>query len=132
MIRLILEAVALAATRVAPGVPVHIAAEPGAALDRACEAASRAFDAFRGASLEQRAALLEGIAAHIAGIGDELIVRAMAETLGVKAGALERGMAIPDAGAVGAGRDGSPVQIGIAPAASGSGFCAWCGCVGPS
>ena len=42
---------------------------PGAALDRACEAASRAFDAFRGASLEQRAALLEGIAAHIANAG---------------------------------------------------------------
>jgi NADP-dependent aldehyde dehydrogenase len=49
-------------------------------VDRACEAAARAFDAFRNVSLEQRAALLETIADNIAAIGDELIARAMAET----------------------------------------------------
>jgi 2,5-dioxopentanoate dehydrogenase len=51
-----------------------------AAVARACEAAGRAFDAFRSASLETRAALLEAIATNIAAVGDELIARAMAET----------------------------------------------------
>jgi NADP-dependent aldehyde dehydrogenase len=49
-------------------------------VDHACESAARAFDVFRGRSLEERAGLLETIAEHIAGCGDELIVRAMAET----------------------------------------------------
>ena len=55
-------------------------AADAAAIDQACEAAARAFDAFRGRSLEERAVLLESIADNIAAIGDELIVRAMAET----------------------------------------------------
>ena len=55
-------------------------AADAAAIDRAGEAAARAFDAFRGRSLEERAGLLESIADNIAAIGDELIVRAMAET----------------------------------------------------
>jgi NADP-dependent aldehyde dehydrogenase len=49
-------------------------------IERACEAAGRAFDDFRAAPLEQRAALLESIADNIVAIGDDLIVRAMAET----------------------------------------------------
>jgi 2,5-dioxopentanoate dehydrogenase len=63
----------------APLEPAFHVADLGA-VGRACEAAAAAFDAFRGASLERRASLLETIAANIAGIGDELIVRAMAET----------------------------------------------------
>ena len=55
-------------------------AADAAAVDQACEAAARAFDAFRGRSLEDRAGLLESIADNVAAIGDELIVRAMAET----------------------------------------------------
>jgi alpha-ketoglutaric semialdehyde dehydrogenase len=49
-------------------------------IDHACALAAHAFDAFREADLEQRAALLEGIAANIEGSGDELIARALAET----------------------------------------------------
>ena len=49
-------------------------------LDRACELAAHAFPAFRETDVEKRARFLEGIADNIAGIGDELIVRAMAET----------------------------------------------------
>jgi len=49
-------------------------------VDRACELAARAFDAFRETDIEERARFLEGIADNITGIGDELIVRAMAET----------------------------------------------------
>ena len=59
--------------------PVFYAADV-AAVDEACEAAARAFDAFRDTDVEQRAGLLESIADNIAAIGDELIVRAMAET----------------------------------------------------
>jgi NADP-dependent aldehyde dehydrogenase len=59
--------------------PAFYTADP-AAIERACAAAGEAFDAFRGAPLEQRAALLEGIADKIVAIGDALIVRAMAET----------------------------------------------------
>ena len=55
-------------------------AADAAAIDRACDAAAHAFDAFRDSSLEERAGLLESIADNIAAIGDELIVRAMAET----------------------------------------------------
>jgi 2,5-dioxopentanoate dehydrogenase len=58
--------------------PFHAASL--ADVDRACELASHAFDAFRGAGLEDRALFLEAVAENIAGIGDELIVRAMAET----------------------------------------------------
>jgi 2,5-dioxopentanoate dehydrogenase len=67
-----------AATGVTLEPPFHAASL--ADVDRACELASRAFDTFRETDVEQRARLLEAIAAHIAGLGDELIVRAMAET----------------------------------------------------
>src|SRR5512145_329548 len=59
--------------------PAFSVASP-ADIERACEAAGRAFDDFRAVPLEQRAALLESIADKIAAIGDDLIVRAMAET----------------------------------------------------
>jgi alpha-ketoglutaric semialdehyde dehydrogenase len=49
-------------------------------VEHACELAARAFDEFREIDLEHRAAFLEAIADNIAAIGDELIVRAMAET----------------------------------------------------
>lgn len=49
-------------------------------LDRACELAARSFDACREMSLEKRASFLEGIAAGILDLGDELITRGMAET----------------------------------------------------
>jgi alpha-ketoglutaric semialdehyde dehydrogenase len=49
-------------------------------VDEACALADQAFDAFRETGVEQRARFLEAIADNIAGIGDELIVRAMAET----------------------------------------------------
>ena len=49
-------------------------------VDRACELRRGAFDAFRETSVDERARFLETIADNIADIGDELIVRAMAET----------------------------------------------------
>ncbi|CAO3404935.1 aldehyde dehydrogenase (NADP(+)) [Azospirillum palustre] len=49
-------------------------------VERACALAWAAFDAFRETGLEQRAAFLETVAQNILDIGDELIVRAMAET----------------------------------------------------
>jgi hypothetical protein len=49
-------------------------------VDRACELASHAFEAFRNTDVEERARFLEAIADNIAGSGDELIVRAMTET----------------------------------------------------
>ena len=49
-------------------------------VDRACELASSAFEAFRRTDIQERARFLEVIADNIAGIGDELIVRAMTET----------------------------------------------------
>jgi 2,5-dioxopentanoate dehydrogenase len=55
---------------------------------RACEAAWQAFDAYRAAPLALRARLLEAIAEQIEALGDELIVRAMAES-GLPRGRLE-------------------------------------------
>jgi len=49
-------------------------------VDRACALAQAAFDPYRAAPLEQRAALLESIADNIMALGDELVVRGMAET----------------------------------------------------
>ncbi|TRW17330.1 aldehyde dehydrogenase (NADP(+)) [Glacieibacterium frigidum] len=49
-------------------------------VERACIAAAAAFEAFAEAPIETRARLLETIADEIEGIGDALIVRAMAET----------------------------------------------------
>jgi NADP-dependent aldehyde dehydrogenase len=57
-------------------------------LDRACLLASEAFDAYRQAGLEVRGRFLETIADNIAGLGDDLIVRAMQET-GLPRGRLE-------------------------------------------
>lgn len=58
--------------------PLHAASL--ADVDRACELAAGAFDAFRETSVDERARFLESIADNIGDIGDELIVRAMAET----------------------------------------------------
>ena len=56
-------------------------AEAGAAdVADACALAADAFPAFRDLAPEDRASLLETIAEEIAGIGDALIVRAMAES----------------------------------------------------
>ncbi|MFG1379058.1 aldehyde dehydrogenase (NADP(+)) [Xanthobacter autotrophicus] len=49
-------------------------------LDAACALAAAAVDPYRALPLEARAAFLEKIAANILEIGDNLIVRAMAET----------------------------------------------------
>jgi NADP-dependent aldehyde dehydrogenase len=49
-------------------------------IDQACRLADDAFDTFRSTSNEERAKFLETIAAQIVEIGDELIVRAMAES----------------------------------------------------
>ena len=49
-------------------------------VDGACTLAGAAFDEFRAAPLEARAALLEGIADQLLELGDLLIARAMAET----------------------------------------------------
>ncbi|WP_243410676.1 aldehyde dehydrogenase (NADP(+)) [Caulobacter radicis] len=49
-------------------------------IEAALAAANAAFDVYRETDLETRAAFLEGVAAEIEAIGDDLIVRAMAET----------------------------------------------------
>lgn len=49
-------------------------------IARACDLARAAFDVYRDTAPEARAQFLEAIAQHILGIGDELIVRAMAES----------------------------------------------------
>ena len=51
-----------------------------AQIDRACNLAGDAFDAFRNTSDEQRATFLDTVADQVIAIGDELIVRAMAES----------------------------------------------------
>ena len=68
--------------------------EPGykagsrAEVEHACELAWTAFDAYRETGLEVRACFLETIAEEIESIGDDLIVRAMAES-GLPRGRLE-------------------------------------------
>ena len=57
-------------------------------LDAACAAAHAAFAPYRARPHAERAAFLEAIAAQIEAIGDDLIVRAMAET-GLPRGRLE-------------------------------------------
>ena len=49
-------------------------------IDAACQLAESAFNAYRAAPLQTRAALLEAIAEEILALGDPLIERAMAET----------------------------------------------------
>ncbi|PAU77910.1 aldehyde dehydrogenase family protein, partial [Halomonas salipaludis] len=51
-----------------------------AEVERACELAEAAFDAYRETTLEERATFLETIASEIEAIGDELTQRGMAET----------------------------------------------------
>ncbi|MFG6459298.1 aldehyde dehydrogenase (NADP(+)) [Roseateles sp. BYS96W] len=51
-----------------------------AQVNQACELANAAFDAFRATTDHERADFLELIAAQILALGDDLIVRAMAET----------------------------------------------------
>ncbi|AJX33457.1 aldehyde dehydrogenase (NADP(+)) [Burkholderia oklahomensis] len=84
----------LGGERVAPGERTVRAIDPatGATLGpafalasradvaRACELADAAFDAYRDAAPDARAALLDAIAAEIEAIGDALIERAIAET----------------------------------------------------
>jgi NADP-dependent aldehyde dehydrogenase len=60
--------------------PTDFATATDTDLDRACALAAAAFDAYREAPLERRAAFLEAIAQNIVDLGDELIMRAMAET----------------------------------------------------
>jgi 2,5-dioxopentanoate dehydrogenase len=57
-------------------------------VDKACVLAAAAFDAFRAASLETRALLLEAIAQGILDLGDELVERVMAES-GLPRGRIE-------------------------------------------
>jgi NADP-dependent aldehyde dehydrogenase len=59
-----------------------------AEVDRACDLAWAAFDAYRDISLAERAAFLETIAAEIMALGDALIDRSMRET-GLARGRLE-------------------------------------------
>ncbi len=49
-------------------------------IDQACALAEQAFDAYRATGDAERAAFLEAIAAQILALGDDLIVRAMAES----------------------------------------------------
>ncbi|WP_114809616.1 aldehyde dehydrogenase (NADP(+)) [Paraburkholderia kururiensis] len=49
-------------------------------VERACELAAQAFDAYRSAPLETRARFLEAIAENILALGDTLIERAQAES----------------------------------------------------
>jgi NADP-dependent aldehyde dehydrogenase len=49
-------------------------------LDEACRLAAEAFDPYRGAGPEARAALLESIAQNIIDLGDELVERTVAES----------------------------------------------------
>ena len=67
--------------------PDYAAAGP-AEVAQACALAAAAFDAYREASLATRADFLDAIATEIEAIGDDLIVRAMAES-GLPRGRLE-------------------------------------------
>jgi len=66
----------------ATGQPLEPAFHGGSCPDvqAACSLAEEAFDTFRAASLEQRAALLEAIAQNILGLGDTLVERVIAES----------------------------------------------------
>jgi alpha-ketoglutaric semialdehyde dehydrogenase len=57
-------------------------------LDRACALAAQAFNAYRAKPLAERAAFLERIGEEILALGDDLILRAMAES-GLPRGRLE-------------------------------------------
>ncbi len=57
-------------------------------VTRACDLAWAAFDIYRETTLDQRATFLEAIATEILNLGDELVVRAMAES-GLPRGRIE-------------------------------------------
>ncbi|MGE6604893.1 aldehyde dehydrogenase (NADP(+)) [Halomonas sp. NPDC076908] len=57
-------------------------------VEKACELANQAFDAYRETSLDERATFLETIASEIEALGDVLIERAMAES-GLPRGRIE-------------------------------------------
>lgn len=59
--------------------PAFLAASKGD-VQRACELAESAFDAYRNIRLEQRASFLEAIAEEILALGDALVQRAVAES----------------------------------------------------
>ena len=59
--------------------PAFASATPGD-VERACALADAAFDTYRETSLEDRAAFLEAIARNLLDLGDDLIVRCMAES----------------------------------------------------
>lgn len=61
-------------------IPPAFGAGGKAEVDRACQIAALAFDAYRETSLEQRARFLESIAEGLIDLGPALIERAMAET----------------------------------------------------
>ncbi|EJC83658.1 NAD-dependent aldehyde dehydrogenase [Rhizobium leguminosarum bv. trifolii WSM2297] len=60
--------------------PVSFGGASAADVEEAARIAWEAFDVYREIDLEPRAAFLEAIAEEIDGVGDELFVRAMAET----------------------------------------------------
>lgn len=60
--------------------PVAFSEATTADVSAACSLAEAAFDTYRATGLEERAALLELIASKILALGDDLIVRAMAES----------------------------------------------------
>jgi NADP-dependent aldehyde dehydrogenase len=68
--------------------PVSFGGASPADVEQATRLAFEAFDTYRETDLETRATFLEAIASEIEAIGDELIVRAMAET-GLPRGRLE-------------------------------------------
>ena len=73
---------AFKATNPASGeaLPPFYAGAEAAELERACVLADAAFDPYRETTPEARAAFLDAIAERIAGLGDELVERAVAET----------------------------------------------------
>ncbi|MGI4977509.1 MAG: aldehyde dehydrogenase (NADP(+)) [Janthinobacterium lividum] len=100
--------------------PAYAGAE-AAELERACALADAAFDSFRETSPEARAAFLEAIAERIAGLGDELVERAVAET-GLPAARIqgERGRTVGQLRLFAAVvRDGAWMDVRIDPAMPG-------------
>ena len=92
-----------------------------AEIDRACALAAAAFDTYRESAPDARAAFLEAIAANILAIGDDLIVRAMAES-GLPRGRLEgeRGRTVGQLRLFAATlKDGAWLDIRIDPAMPG-------------
>ena len=68
--------------------PVHFHEATSQEVDDAAQAADGAFDAYRNVSSEKRAGFLDTIADEILALGDELVMRAMAES-GLPRGRIE-------------------------------------------